>query len=68
MRHNPKVFIGFSDITALLSGIHGQAGLVKFHGPDAEIRYTEYTLAQDEKVLMQPSSPATLGAAQSRRS
>lgn len=30
---NPKVFMGYSDITALLYGIYSQTGLVCFHGP-----------------------------------
>lgn len=30
---NPKVFIGYSDITALHTAIGQQAGLVTFHGP-----------------------------------
>src|SRR5579864_5087875 len=29
----PKVFIGYSDITALLNPIHQRTGLVTFHGP-----------------------------------
>jgi muramoyltetrapeptide carboxypeptidase len=33
MRENPKVFIGHSDITALLAAITSQTGLVTFHGP-----------------------------------
>ncbi len=34
IRQNPKIFIGFSDLTALLLGIHAQTGLVTFHGPN----------------------------------
>ena len=30
---NPKIFIGFSDITALLSVLFDRCGLVVFHGP-----------------------------------
>ncbi len=30
---NPKVFIGFSDITALLTAIADRSGLATFHGP-----------------------------------
>lgn len=30
---NPKVFIGYSDITALHAAFHARAGLVTFHGP-----------------------------------
>lgn len=33
IKNNPKVFIGFSDITALLLSITQQTGLVTFHGP-----------------------------------
>ena len=33
IRENPKVFIGFSDITALLTAIRARSGLVTFHGP-----------------------------------
>ncbi len=33
MRENPKVFIGHSDITALLTAITARSGLVTFHGP-----------------------------------
>jgi len=33
MRTNPKVFVGLSDISALLAAITAQTGLVTFHGP-----------------------------------
>ncbi|MDD2573607.1 MAG: LD-carboxypeptidase [Bacillota bacterium] len=33
LRQNPKVFIGYSDITALHLAIRKRAGLVTFHGP-----------------------------------
>ena len=33
VRANPKVVIGFSDISALLLGLYAQTGLVTFHGP-----------------------------------
>ena len=33
IRENPKVFMGFSDITALLTAITSRSGLVSFHGP-----------------------------------
>jgi len=33
IRRNPKVLIGYSDITALLLSIHARTGLVTFHGP-----------------------------------
>jgi muramoyltetrapeptide carboxypeptidase len=33
IRANPKVFVGFSDITALHAALNRKAGLVTFHGP-----------------------------------
>jgi muramoyltetrapeptide carboxypeptidase len=33
IRANPKPLIGFSDVTALLNGIHKMTGLISFHGP-----------------------------------
>ena len=34
IRQNPKVVVGFSDLTALLLGIHARTGLITFHGPN----------------------------------
>lgn len=34
IRDNPKIFMGISDITVLLSAIHSMTGLVTFHGND----------------------------------
>ncbi len=36
IRRNPKVFVGFSDITALHIAIGRQTGLVTFHGPNLQ--------------------------------
>ncbi len=33
IKNNPKVLLGYSDATALLSAIHTMTGLVTFHGP-----------------------------------
>jgi muramoyltetrapeptide carboxypeptidase len=34
IRRNPKVIMGYSDLTALLLAIHARTGLVTFHGPN----------------------------------
>ncbi|MEM6836896.1 MAG: LD-carboxypeptidase [Cyanobacteria bacterium P01_C01_bin.120] len=34
IRQNPKIIVGFSDLTALLLGITAKTGLVTFHGPN----------------------------------
>ena len=33
IRQNPKILVGYSDITALLLAIHKKTGLITFHGP-----------------------------------
>jgi len=33
LKENPKVLVGFSDVTALLLGLGTRAGVVTFHGP-----------------------------------
>jgi muramoyltetrapeptide carboxypeptidase len=34
IKKNPKIFMGYSDTTALLCAIYQKTGLVTFHGPD----------------------------------
>jgi len=36
VRDNPKIFMGFSDITAMLIALHMETGLVSIHGPTLE--------------------------------
>ncbi|MBN1678495.1 MAG: LD-carboxypeptidase [Candidatus Thermoplasmatota archaeon] len=36
IRKNPKIFIGYSDITTLHIAMHQRTGLVTFHGPSIE--------------------------------
>ncbi len=36
IRDNPKIFMGYSDITTLHVAIHQRTGLVTFHGPSIE--------------------------------
>tara|TARA_B100000315_G_scaffold80453_3_gene73696 strand:- start:34 stop:696 length:663 start_codon:yes stop_codon:yes gene_type:complete len=33
IRANPKILLGYSDVTGILLGIHAQTGLVTLHGP-----------------------------------
>jgi muramoyltetrapeptide carboxypeptidase len=43
IRRNPKIFLGYSDITALHLAIHKRSRLVTFHGPMIVSDFTEYT-------------------------
>lgn len=50
---NPKILIGFSDITGLIIPIHQRTGLVTFHGPSAASFFqAEYTHRYFVKALM----------------
>lgn len=57
IKKNPKIFIGFSDITALHIAISQNTGLVTFHGPVASSDLTEYTRKHLINTVMQPSAP-----------
>ncbi|HXI11200.1 MAG TPA: LD-carboxypeptidase [Thermoanaerobaculia bacterium] len=60
IRRNPKVFIGFSDITALLTAINQKTGLVTFHGPVAHSSFEPFTLESFKRVVMSSQSIGTL--------
>lgn len=57
IRRNPKVFIGYSDITALHLAIHKNCGLVTFHGPVGTSQFSEYTKKHVLNVLTNPQAP-----------
>lgn len=52
IRRNPKVFIGYSDITALLLAIHARTGLLTFHGPIGLGRWDAWSLDYYKRVLI----------------
>lgn len=62
IRENPKVLLGYSDITALLNAIYHRSGVMTFHGPIAAQNFTDYTLAEYQKVLVHGERPVPLGA------
>lgn len=62
IRSNPKVLLGYSDITALLLSIYHKTGLVTFHGPIAGQTFSPYTLAEFKKVLLAPQPPVLIAA------
>jgi muramoyltetrapeptide carboxypeptidase len=49
---NPKVFIGFSDITTLLNAIFAKTGLVTFHGPVGNSGWNEFTSLMFKSTIM----------------
>ncbi len=59
IRANPKVLIGYSDITALLYGIYQKAGLISFHGPVGTSTFNDYSVNNFKSVLMNPGRTVT---------
>jgi len=53
IKKNPKAIIGFSDITAILNGIHQETGLITFHGPVGSTINDAYSIEQLLNVVMQ---------------
>jgi muramoyltetrapeptide carboxypeptidase len=53
IHRNPKVFLGYSDITAMHLAINRHAKLVTFHGPIALSRFTDYTQRYFRKALFE---------------
>lgn len=60
IKRNPKVLIGFSDVTALLNGIFKETGLITFHGPVGSTLNDPYSIAQMEKVVMHPEQRVSI--------
>ena len=57
IKENPKIFCGFSDITALSNAIHAKTGLVTYSGPHYSsfgmLKGFEYTLEYFKKMFFQ---------------
>src|SRR5215813_4000461 len=51
IRKNPKIVIGYSDITALLLSIYQHSGVITFHGPVATSNFTDYSRSNAIDVL-----------------
>ena len=60
---NPKVVIGYSDLTSLLLALYAKSGLVTFHGPVASSGFTPFTVSQIEAVLIEGSASHVMSTA-----
>ena len=60
IRKNPKVLLGYSDITALHLAIYKHAGLVTFHGPVASSTMSDYSTEHMMAVLTDPQPTYTI--------
>lgn len=52
IKANPKILMGFSDITSLLNGITLKTGLITYHGPVGTATWYDYSLNFIKSVLM----------------
>jgi muramoyltetrapeptide carboxypeptidase len=50
---NPKILLGYSDITALLLALHAKTGLVTFHGPLGTSQWNPFNVGYLRRVLQE---------------
>jgi len=60
IRRNPKIFLGYSDITAMHLAINKHAKLITFHGPITLSRFTDYTQKYFRKALFETQPIGTV--------
>jgi muramoyltetrapeptide carboxypeptidase len=63
VKKNPKIFIGYSDITAYHLPIFQKTGLITFHGPVGTSEYNDFTKNNALNVLMNMTLPYKLESA-----
>lgn len=62
LKNNPKIIIGYSDVTAILMGIYAKTGIKTYYGPALVASfgefppYNEMTFSYFEDILMKDSS------------
>lgn len=51
IRRQPKILLGYSDITALHTAIHARTGLITFHGPVGISRWNKFNVDWIRRIL-----------------
>lgn len=59
IRANPKIIIGYSDITALVNAVYQKSDMVAFHGPVATSGYDSYSVDSFRRVLTETRPAGT---------
>lgn len=54
---NPKLLLGYSDITALHNAIHARTGLVTFHGPNGWGSWNSFNAEQFRQLIFRRELP-----------
>jgi len=60
IKKNPKIFVGFSDITSLSNTIYKKTGLVTFHGPMLNSDFDPVSLSSFREALACGTEPYTI--------
>jgi len=65
IRANPKIFVGYSDITSLHCAFLAKAGLVSFHGPMLNSDFVKesfpsFTLESFMRTITRPEAPGSI--------
>lgn len=53
IRENPKILMGYSDITSLLLAVYSQSGIVTFHGPLGASIWNDFSVGWVRKILFE---------------
>lgn len=53
IKANPKIIMGFSDITCLLNAIYAKTGLITFHGPVGNSSWGDFSMKYVKQVLFE---------------
>lgn len=60
IKRNPKIFAGFSDITALLNSIFQKCNIITFHSPMCNTDFDDFTLKSFLNTIMSGYTPFTI--------
>lgn len=53
IERNPKILLGYSDITTLLLALHAKTGLATFHGPVGASQWNPFNVGYIKRVLQE---------------
>jgi muramoyltetrapeptide carboxypeptidase len=53
---NPKVIMGYSDVTSILNAIYDRTGLITFHGPVGISTFCDFAMESIDNVLFTPKN------------
>ncbi|NWG28235.1 MAG: LD-carboxypeptidase [Ignavibacteriaceae bacterium] len=60
IQNNPKVLIGFSDVTAIQYAIYKKSDLITFHGPVSISTFSSFSVKNFRNVLLNPTQELEL--------